>query len=467
MTFTSIPFLFFFIIVFVTNYYLKDKSRTLFLLLTSYVFYGLFDLRFLPILWIITLITFISSKLMHQYAQHKKLILFFDVFVTIGILFFYKYFNFFASILFNNESTNFSILLPIGISFFTFQSLGYVIDVYRDSKSYEPNFLNLALFIGFFPQLTSGPISRARDLIPQIQNKREIHSLEMESGLYQFLWGMFKKIVIADNFALIANHGFNNYETTFGLPILLSVIAYSIQIYGDFSGYSDMAIGLSRMLGFNLKENFNSPYLSISIKDFWSRWHISLSTWFKDYVYIPLGGSRVGQLRKYLNLLITFMVSGLWHGANYTFIIWGALHGFFQIIEDLLSKKFNIALIPKVIRWLFTMFVVSFAWIFFRANSLSHALGIIKSIAVFTLPTNFGWLSNMLDSVGLYRFNAVVLIIAISLLFYVEWSNKQGTPYFYLENRIKRISLLWGVGLMLVILLFGAFSNPSFIYFNF
>lgn len=467
MTFTSISFLVFFFIIFLIHYYISTNKKSIFLLLISYLFYGFFDVRFLPFLWIVTLVTFVSTKLIVRNVKTKKFWLSVDIMAVLGVLLYFKYSNFITSFFATVEAHQDSLILPIGISFFTFQSLSYVIDVYRDSHHYEKSFIRVALFIAFFPQITSGPISRSDVLIPQITESKRASSNEMESGLYQFIWGVFKKVVIADNFAMIANLGFENYKILFGFPLLVTVLAYTIQIYGDFSGYSDMAIGLSKMLGFKLKENFNSPYFATSIKDFWSRWHISLSTWFRDYVYIPLGGNRVGPLRRYMNLMLTFIVSGLWHGANLTFVVWGALHGLFQIIEDLIHKHLKFVKLPKFINWLLTMFLISIAWIFFRAESLEQAFAILQNIMQFTLPTNLGWLSNMLSTIGIYRFEAMVLLSSLGLLVLVELLNHHGRLYFYQESRIKNRTYLLGTGLILIILFFGAFSNPSFIYFNF
>lgn len=467
MTFTSIPFLFFFAFVFLINYFLANNLKSIFLLLISYLFYGFFDIRFLPFLLLITIITFILTRFIIIFPKYKNTLIVIDVALILGFLFYFKYFNYFITLFGLSTSINSNILLPIGISFFTFQSLSYTIDVYRDNSKYEPDFIVLALFIGFFPQITSGPISRSHDLIPQFKEYKKVSSLEMESGFYQFLWGMFKKIVIADNFAIIANLGFSQYDTIFGLPILISIFSYTIQIYGDFSGYSDMSIGLSKMLGFKLKDNFNSPYLSISIKDFWKRWHISLSTWFKDYVYIPLGGSRVSIHQKYINILITFTISGLWHGANLTFIFWGILHGMYQIIEDLLTKKIPSEKLPNFVKWLATMTAISFAWIFFRSNSLEHAYGMIASASRITFPTNLGWLSGMLATIGVFKYEAFVLLFSLFILIYIELLNHKGHSYFYKEDKLVDKSFIIGICLILIILLFGAFSNPSFIYFNF
>lgn len=467
MSFTTIPFILFFFTIFVINYYVSTTKKPIFLLIISYFFYGFFDVRFLPYLFIITIITYLSTNLIFHFQKFKKISFSLSVTVILGLLFYFKYFNFFAGLLGTQDSELTRLLLPIGISFITFQSLGYIIDVYRDRNQYESNLITVALFVSFFPQITSGPISRANTLIPQIKNITRATSIEMESGLYQFLWGFFKKVVIADNFAKVANLGFDNYTTLFGLPLLISVLAYTIQIYGDFSGYSDMAIGLSKMLGFKLKDNFNAPYLATSIKDFWSRWHISLSTWFRDYVYIPLGGSRVHPIRKYINLMITFIVSGLWHGANLTFILWGALHGFFQIIEDLLRKYVSFIKLPRIIKWFITMSIVSLAWIFFRAQTIEQAFVMIQNIVNFTLPTSAEVLSNMFKSVGIFKFDVVILIVSLTLLIIVEQKHMHGTHYFYQESRISYKSFIWGAGLILVIMLFGAFTNSSFIYFNF
>jgi len=467
MTFTSIPFILFFFAIFVINYYVKDTKKPFFLLIISYYFYSFFDVRFLPYLFIITIITYLSTKLIIHFPKYKKIFLYLSIINILGILFYFKYFNFFTSLLNSQSALTIPLLLPIGISFITFQSLGYIIDVYRDKTQFESNFINVALFVSFFPQITSGPISRAHTLMPQIKKITKATSIEMESGLYQFLWGFFKKVVIADNFAKVANLGFDNYTTLFGLPLLISVLAYTIQIYGDFSGYSDMAIGLSKMLGFKLKDNFNAPYLATSIKEFWSRWHISLSTWFRDYVYIPLGGSRVHPFRKYINLMITFMISGLWHGANLTFILWGALHGLFQIIEDLLQKYLRFIKLPKAIKWFITMSLVSLAWIFFRAQSIEQAFIILQNITNITLPSNIEVLLEMLEPIGIFKFDVAMLIVSLCLLFLVELKQNHGSHYFYQESRISSKSFIWGAGLILVILLFGAFTNSSFIYFNF
>ena len=311
--------------------------------------------------------------------------------INFGILFLYKYFNFF------NESVyavldllnirwkvpNLDLLLPVGISFYTFQAVGYTVDVFRGDLKTERNFSIYALFVSFFPQLVAGPIERAKNLLPQFRKKHYFDSSRLVIGLKQMIWGYFMKVVIADRLALYVNATFNNVDAHNGTSLLIGTIFFAFQIYCDFAGYSNIAIGASRIMGFDLMKNFNRPYFALNISEFWHRWHISLSTWFRDYVYIPLGGNRVSKSRNYLNLFITFALSGIWHGASWTFFIWGSIHGFFLIIQKFL--KFNkiecdSIFIKKIGLIMFNFIIVLVAWIFFRANSLSDAFKVLEKI---------------------------------------------------------------------------------------
>jgi D-alanyl-lipoteichoic acid acyltransferase DltB (MBOAT superfamily) len=395
---------------------------------------------------------------------------------NLGLLFGFKYLNFF------NESIRFfftrisipyefpylNILLPVGISFYTFQTMSYTIDVYRGKMKPERNLGIFALYVSFFPQLVAGPIERATNLLPQFLKKMNFDAERFQSGLRQMLWGFFKKVVVADMLAFYVNMVYNEVHAYSGLQLLVATYFFAFQIYCDFSGYSDIAIGAARMMGFDLMKNFNLPYFSRSIPEFWRRWHISLSTWFKDYLYLPLGGNRCSTSRWYLNIFVVFLVSGLWHGADWKFVIWGGLHGFYQFIS-LITKNIRDKLvlqlhIPQSVRavfaTLFTFHLVLFSWVFFRANRMSDALYVVK-----TVFTNFGTLTRMTASWGKYNFSIAIGAIIILLLFELVRFNSD------LEKLTRRtpVSLRWAVyyGLILLIILFGVDANSQFIYFQF
>ena len=362
------------------------------------------------------------------------------------------------------------LLLPVGISFYTFQALGYIIDVYRGDTKTEKNLLRYALFVSFFPQLVAGPIERSRNLLTQVQHAHEKKLWNAErvtQGAILMVWGFFLKMVISDRAAIFVDAVWDNYASFGRVSLLLATLAFTLQIYCDFGGYSMIAIGAAKILGFDLMENFNTPYLATSIRDFWARWHISLSTWFRDYLYIPLGGNRKGEGRRRLNLLITFLVSGLWHGADWSFVLWGGIHGVGQLIEDFFIRGYreprHPSKIKTLIRWGATLLFVNFAWIFFRAPNIAAALDFLKcfvhnsGVNDLVLPVEERW----------------ILCIAVVILFLFDRVRKRNgqTPDRALMS--SRLSTEWGVVIFLIvaIVVFGeygpAFDPKAFIYFQF
>jgi D-alanyl-lipoteichoic acid acyltransferase DltB (MBOAT superfamily) len=408
MVFNSLAFLLFFPLIAVVYFFLtmrialqhKALSNTLsqfFLLAASLFFYAYWNPAYLGLILISIAVTWTSGLLMEgRDVQKKRLILAGSLLINLGILFFFKYYHFaIESIRFFARDgipfPSFNVLLPVGISFYTFQALGYSIDVYYGRVRAERNFITYALFVTFFPQLVAGPIERTGNLLPQFKANHEFDYDRVTSGLRLAAWGMFKKVVIADRLAIYVNGVFGNPSVYPAASLALAVFFFAFQIYCDFSGYSDIAIGCARVLGFILMNNFRQPYFSRSITEFWRRWHISLSTWLKDYLYIPLGGSRKGEVRRGINLLITFLLSGLWHGAAWHFVVWGALHGVFQIIgrstapfRNVIGPKVGLpeeSRLRKAIQVCITFTLVCFAWVFFRANTITDAFLIITKLA--------------------------------------------------------------------------------------
>jgi D-alanyl-lipoteichoic acid acyltransferase DltB (MBOAT superfamily) len=407
-----------------------------------------------------------------EFQKSKKSLLLLSIAVNIGILGFFKYFNFFTDnfieafsfLGFQFEPLSLSIVLPVGISFYTFQTLSYTIDVYRGKLFPSKNFIAFSAYVCFFPQLVAGPIERATNLLPQFLAKRSIHPEEVALGLRQIVWGLFKKIVIADNCARYANEIFNNYENYNSLTLSLGAIAFAFQIYGDFSGYSDIAIGTSRLFNFQLMRNFNYPYFSRDIAEFWRRWHISLSTWFRDYVYIPLGGSKVSEARVIRNICIIFLVSGFWHGANWTFIFWGLLNALFflpLIISkrnrkhiEIIAKDSIFPNVKQLFSMLLTFSLTTFAWIFFRANTISEAFHYIQKIIQFDLS---------IERININRFPFEFLPMILLLLIFEWYARKEEFP-LYKKSKYHAKTFI----ICTLILLLGSFSNiEDFIYFQF
>lgn len=347
--------------------------------------------------------------------------------------------------------------MPLGISFFSFQAVGYLFDVYYQRIKAEHNWWDYMLFVGFFPQIVSGPISKAKDLLPQIKSQRTFNYNKCVQGLKWLLWGVFLKTFVADRLGLYVDTVFNNFEHQTGSSCLTASILYAFQIYADFSGYSFMAIGVGAIMGFDLINNFRRPYLAISVTDFWRRWHISLSTWLKDYVYIPLGGNRCSKTRNYVNILVTFLVSGIWHGANWTFVLWGTLHGIFQVIEKILGlQRHDAKDIIRIIRIFITFILVTFAWIFFRMPTIGDALAVITKILIDT-PSEIYKPNNTIT------FLSIIALITILTKDWIEEFSK-----FSLFNN-KNIFIRWTSYLIVIfaILLFGVLDASSFIYASF
>ena len=480
MLFNSIDFALFLPLVFILYWFVFNKKielQNFLLVVASYVFYGWWDWRFLSLILFSSVLDYSIGILLSKEDDSfkRKVLLGISVVVNLGLLGFFKYYNFFL----DNFITAFSflgmeinasslnIVLPVGISFYTFQTMSYTIDVYRGKLKSTNDFISFSAFVSFFPQLVAGPIERATNLLPQFYKKREFNYAQAVHGMRQILWGLFKKVVIADNCAEIANEIFNNSQNYSGLTLVLGAIFFSFQIYGDFSGYSDIAIGTSRLFGFNLKKNFSFPYFSRDIGEFWRRWHISLSTWFKDYLYIPLGGSRGGIWMKIRNTFIIFLVSGFWHGANWTFIAWGAINAFYFLPLLLTSKhRNNIDIVAKgkfsaSLKDLFLMFktylLTLVAWVFFRADSLGHAKYYL--LGVFNRPTSF------LDPEIYLKYKTLLLLISVFI--FIEWLGRENEFAIEKIHFSKFLRLGFYMLICITIFAFGNFNKTEFIYFAF
>ncbi|MEY8304276.1 MBOAT family O-acyltransferase [Anaerosalibacter bizertensis] len=416
----------------------------------------------------------------------KKFWLILSLTISLGVLFIYKYLSFineslrslFTYLNLNYNVKHFDILLPMGISFYTFQTLSYTIDVYRNDIKPEKNFFMLSLYVTFFPQLVAGPIERSDKLLPQFRQEVIFDVNEVLDGFKIILFGFFKKVVVADRLAIAVNAVYNSPRNFSSIFYIIATILFSFQIYCDFSGYSEIALGVAKVLGIDLMRNFDKPYLSKNIKEFWRRWHISLSSWFRDYLYIPLGGNRMSKTRYYLNIMITFLVSGLWHGANWTFVIWGGLHGLYQIIGDLTKNfrdkiksvlKLEGSFILKFVQVIITFLLVSFAWIFFRANSLSDAIYIIKNLfSQLDNWRNLNFLYVVANSMELSFFEFIIGIGSILLLIIGEFLSKKENLYMKLKNSNTIMEGSFYILLLLIILTMGVYFDESqFIYFQF
>ena len=479
MLFNSLSFVFFLIIIFTLYWGVPHKYRWIPLLAANYYFYMSWGAKYIVLLLFITLLSYLTGLILEkqQNRAKKNVVLCVSIVLSLSALFFYKYFGFFMQ----NVQTFLSIfaiqfqpstirlMLPVGISFYTFQTLGYVIDVYRGTISAEHHFGKYASFVAFFPVVTSGPIARAKDLLTQIKEERVFDYYQATYGLKLMAWGFFKKLVIADTLATYVNKVFNDPYGHIGFTFVLASLFYTIQIYCDFSGYSDIAIGISKLLGIDLRENFRSPYFSSSVKEFWSRWHISLSSWFRDYVYIPLGGNRKGTIRAYFNLVITFFVSGLWHGANWTFIAWGLIHGLAQVAEKICVPKENKSKDYSVV-WLLRVLVVfsfcSFAWIFFRANCLSDARYIITHL--FNGISNPGqYILHGFSSIGLSNSKIIMPVISIIILTVYDFFSLKMDVIERISSRSIVIRYAFYFGILLLVMFFKASGEAVFVYFQF
>ncbi|WP_299362299.1 MBOAT family O-acyltransferase [Winogradskyella sp.] len=477
MLFNSLEFFVFLPIVFALYWLIGSKyikAQNLLIAISSYVFYGWWDWRFLSLILFSSLVDYSIGNALGKTDQKnkRKALLWMSIGVNLGFLGFFKYYNFFIDSLvhsftfFGQELSinTLNIILPVGISFYTFQTLSYTIDVYNKKLEPTKNFVGFMAFVSFFPQLVAGPIERATNLLPQFSVKRSFNYTKAVDGLRQVLWGLFKKVVIADNCAKYANMIFNNHTEYNGSTLLLGAFFFAFQIYGDFSGYSDIAIGIARLFGFDLKRNFAFPYFSRDIAEFWRRWHISLSTWFRDYLYIPLGGSRGGTKMKVRNTFIIFIVSGFWHGANWTFIVWGALNALYflplllanknRINTNLVAEGNYLPNLKELGQMGLTFFITLIAWVFFRADNVSHAFSYLQGTFNGSL---FTWVE---------VFPSTILIL-LAFFLVIEWL---GRSYEYaIENvDVMKKPVRWSFYILLIVLMF-AFTGEEqqFIYFQF
>ena len=482
MLFNSFDFAVFLPIVFILYWFAANKNlklQNLLIVAASYLFYGWWDWRFLSLILFSTIVDYsVGLGLLKEVNQTKrKVLLWTSIIVNLGFLGFFKYYNFFldnfitAFSFFGTEikANSLNIILPVGISFYTFQTLSYSIDVYKRKLEPTKDFIAFSAFVSFFPQLVAGPIERATNLLPQFYRKRTFDYSKAVDGLRQILWGLFKKIVIADNCAEFANTIFNNSAEHSGSTLVLGALFFTFQIYGDFSGYSDIAIGTSRLFGFDLMRNFNFPYFSRDIAEFWRRWHISLSTWFRDYLYIPLGGSKGGTWMKVRNTFIVFIVSGFWHGANWTFIVWGFLNALFIMPSIILNTNRNnlddvakgkyLPTIKEFASISLTFALTVFAWIFFRAANVEHAFSYISEIfsfSLFSIP--------YFPGIG----KAVSIVFLTVLFIIVEWLGREQQYAIahvgYKWNRPMRWAFYSSI--ILAIYIFTG-AEQQFIYFQF
>jgi len=496
MLFNSLSFLIFFPIAILIYFIIPPKVRYIWLLLTSYYFYMGWNAKYALLLLLSTVVTYGASLLLYKWRDNcgrKKAVVSVSLAINLGILFLFKYLDFAIDTLqvigakmgITIGEPSFSLLLPVGISFYIFQAVGYMIDIYREKLEPERNFLRYALFVSFFPQLVAGPIERSTRLLPQL---REVHRIKLwnmdrvRDGALVMLYGYVLKMMIADRAALLVDTVFhpNHYSQYVGFTAMIGAILFSIQIYCDFAGYTYIAIGASKVMGIELMNNFNTPYLATSIKDFWDRWHISLTSWFRDYLYFTLGGSKKGKLRKYVNILVVFSVSGLWHGASWHYVIWGVLHGILRVVEELTTKlrrkitaflQINTQTLSyKALQIVVTFTVVTLLWVFFRAESIGQAVDIIKNMVTVWNP----WVlfDNSLLQIGLDGKDWNVLLIGLLMLFVTECFRYKRiclTKIFAEQNLLFQ----WGFFLIgiLCIVIFGiygpAYSASQFIYFQF
>lgn len=470
MLFNSIEFAIFLPIVFALYWFVINnnlKRQNFLLLVSSYIFYGWWDWRFLSLIIFSSIVDYSVGIGLHQTQdkRKRKLLLLTSILVNLGFLAFFKYFNFFAESFADAftllghpiKAARLNVILPVGISFYTFQTLSYSIDIYKRKLEPTKDIIAFFAFVSFFPQLVAGPIERASNLLPQFYKNRKFTYENASQGFKYMLKGFFMKIVVADRLAIYVDTVFSNYTAYSGVTYILAMLFFAFQIYGDFAGYSYIAIGVAKLFGFDLMINFNRPYLAKSIKDFWSRWHISLSTWFRDYVYIPLGGNRAGSVRVSFNLLATFIISGLWHGANWTFIVWGAIHGVIQVFEKNAFKtlfKFKIfrLIYPVVV---FIIAVVAFS--IFRSQDITQALYIIKGAFDFSKPFFIGN-----PSIFFYCIVALFSLVTVDII--EEYNTKKQTVFLAKRPYVRYVFYAL---VILFILNTGVFNNSQFIYFQF
>lgn len=462
MVFNSLQFLVFFMVVTISYFQLKNqKARIWLLLIASCYFYMTFIPVYILILAFTIVIDYFAGLLISRAVGSKKLWLTMSIIANVGILVFYKYFNFLLGaveplighLVPHYQVPYMNIILPIGLSFHTFQAMSYTIEVYRGKQPPEKNFIIYALYVMYYPQLVAGPIERPQNMLHQFHEYRPYNWNNVKEGLARMAWGFFKKVVIADRLAIAVDYSFNNHQSLAAYPLMLSAVFYSFQIYCDFSGYSDIALGASKIMGIQLMENFNEPYKSKSISEFWARWHISLSTWFRDYLYIPLGGNRLGEGRRRLNVFIVFLLSGLWHGANWTFVAWGSIHGVLVTLIPGKKKRNNSK--PDVTGLLLVVFnfiLVTLCWVFFRASNVRVAIQYITSMVT------------MKSGAAKYGLNTAELISCVIFIAVMLFRENKFRGHFIKSDRAFGAYM---TAMILVCYFFGVFGENQFIYFQF
>lgn len=498
MLFNSLQFLVFFPIVLIVYFVLPERIRYLWLLAASYYFYMCWNAKYALLILISTVVTYLSGLLIERIKHRdlsetgkirlKKLVVAGSFLINLGILFFFKYANFAMDILYTLFSRihiqlslpTFDFLLPVGISFYTFQALSYTMDVYRDEVYAEKNFFRYALFVSFFPQLVAGPIERSKNLLKQLAVPQKFSFERFRRGLLLMLWGYFLKLVLADRIAVFVDTVYDHHADFPGYYIVTATMLFAVQIYCDFAGYSTIAMGSAEILGVRLMENFDAPYLSTSVADFWRRWHISLTSWFKDYLYIPLGGSRKGKIRKYVNKMIVFLVSGLWHGASGAFVIWGGINGLYQVIGEILQPLRDRlvrllclnrdSLGHKLIHVVGTFILVDFAWLFFRANRFSTAVSVLKSM----FSANNPWIlvDGSIYNCGLDMRDFWLMMMCIGILLFADLCKRKkivvrdvllGQDYWF-----RWLAFAVSVAFILTFGIWGPnYNAANFIYFQF
>lgn len=490
MNFNSAEFLVFFPLVAILFFVLPLRIRWIMLLAASYFFYMSWSAELIVLILFTTAVSYFAAIGIERTESRskKKLLLTLTLVVCLGVLFFFKYFNFLSdsvtallrSFSLPINSLTLELLLPVGISFYTFQTLSYVIDVYRGDIKAERHFGYYALFVSFFPQLVAGPIERPGNLLPQLKAEHKPSFSDISAGCSKMLIGFFKKVVVADRLAVYVDAVYNDPASATGFGVAVATVMFAFQIYCDFSGYTDIAIGAARVIGIKLMQNFNRPYIAENIRDFWARWHISLSSWFKDYLYFPLGGSRCAPARHLFNLFFVFLVSGLWHGAAWTFVIWGALHGLYQIVGTLTRKKRGQLLaklnIPADVLWVralrrFTVFVlVAFAWIFFRANSVSD-LGALLGALFGDWSFNAAYFSDTFDAMGMDLIGGICAVLSLVLMRQMDANGLcdgggESQCGALPQSAYRAACIFWLVAIAWLIMLAGD-GTSAFIYFQF
>lgn len=485
MTFNSWEFLLFYPVVLLLYFILPKKARWPMLLVASYFFYLCYSPELVFLIVGTTFISWISSRLIERTESQakRKLLIALTLVVCLGTLFFYKYFDFLSESVFTalgffgvkSDPVLLNLMLPVGISFYTFQTLSYAIDVYRGDVKSEPNFFFYALFVSFFPQLVAGPIERPDNIIPQLKEEHKWSRDNAIKGAKHMLVGFFKKVCVADLLSGAVNAVYNNPDGQGTLAIIFATVLFGVQIYCDFSGYTDIAIGCARIMGIRLMKNFDHPYMATSVADFWSRWHISLSSWLRDYLYIPLGGNRCSKPRHLFNLFFVFLVSGIWHGAAWTFVIWGAIHGIYRIVGTL-TKKPRERLLSRLgydddstpvvwVRRVLTFILISFAWIFFRANSISDAFTLVSRLFSFT----GGGISETLSSMNLTLTSLLLIAVSVAVLIIIDRLLAYEDSGDGSDLLVKRGAFVYGAWCVLIVwaLLLSADMISTFIYFQF